>query len=273
MAVATQVAEALIQTLGVCLDSHTQRRNLLPARHGPISTDVLQRVACAVNTSHSQHMEDLLLLPSLLRASGDAPGVFIELGALDGIRFTNTLVLERCFGWSGLLIEANPRNFAKLQRSGRRAKMVHSAICQQSGSVKFTTRGQHFAAQLNVMDAKRWKHVRSIDDDANTSSSAVAVAEVIEVPCSSLTALMRQAGFPRAHFLSLDAEGAEHLVLEAVDPLSFDVVMVDRVGKHGNNVRLAHLYRPANNAHERFAHFSQDTCNVLGVVGGQPWAE
>ena len=33
---------------------------------------------------------------------------FVELGAFRGIELSNTYMYERCFGWSGVLIEGNP---------------------------------------------------------------------------------------------------------------------------------------------------------------------
>ena len=35
-------------------------------------------------------------------------GFFLEIGGLDGIKFSNTLFFERCLGWTGVLVEANP---------------------------------------------------------------------------------------------------------------------------------------------------------------------
>lgn len=34
-------------------------------------------------------------------------GVFFEMGAIDGVKLSNTYLLDR-MGWRGLLIEANP---------------------------------------------------------------------------------------------------------------------------------------------------------------------
>ena len=54
---------------------------------------------------------------------------------------------------------------------------------------------------------------------------------VVEVPCRSLTSLMQDNGLPSgAEFLSLDVQGAEELVLSAVDPAVFKVVMVEMDG-------------------------------------------
>ena len=41
-------------------------------------------------------------------------------------------MLERCFGWRGVLIEASPRNFQRLEKAGRtKSKLVHSAVCKE----------------------------------------------------------------------------------------------------------------------------------------------
>ena len=38
-------------------------------------------------------------------------GTYVEIGALDGHRFSNTRVLSKCHGWRGLLVEANLQNY------------------------------------------------------------------------------------------------------------------------------------------------------------------
>ena len=65
--------------------------------------------------------KSLAFIGLLQRLSPGKPGQFVELGALDGVTGSNTLGLEACYGWSGLLIEANPTNFRRLQRSGRQS--------------------------------------------------------------------------------------------------------------------------------------------------------
>ena len=88
--------------------------------------------------SHSLNGEDQMLLPTLISATKGESGTFVELGAFTG-EFSNTAVLERCFGWSGLLIEANPTNFAKLRLAERpRSHKVHSAICNSAGRWNLT---------------------------------------------------------------------------------------------------------------------------------------
>ena len=49
--------------------------------------------------------------------------------ALDGVTGSNTYALEKCLNWRGLLIEASPESYAKLQVSGRKAAKVHTLQC------------------------------------------------------------------------------------------------------------------------------------------------
>ena len=84
-------------------------------------------VSCATLASHSQWGEDQALLPLLLAASSGRPGRFVELGALDGLTFSNTLMLEDCFNFTGLLIEANPANYALARRNRPHVTVQHAA--------------------------------------------------------------------------------------------------------------------------------------------------
>ena len=97
--------------------------------------EVAGAVDCAMRESKSQHLEELLLLPSLLHAAQGQPGTFVELGALDGVRYSNTYILEKCFNWTGVLIEANPVSYQRLLKSGRRSTMIHSGACEGNGTI------------------------------------------------------------------------------------------------------------------------------------------
>lgn len=179
--------------------------------------------SCMRARSKAQFREDCSLWPLLLSAlSPSSGGRFVELGALDGLTGSNTYALEKCLNWTGLLIEANPESYAKLQVSGRSAVRVHSAVCRRPGYVNVTAHGGVFAGMPSEMSAayiRSWgRHIPQRD-------------AVVEVPCRSLTSLMQDNGLPSgAEFLSLDVQGAEELVLRAVDPAVFKVIMVEMDG-------------------------------------------
>ena len=65
------------------------------------------------------------------------PGFFIEAGANDGIRQSNTHVLEKKFGWTGLLVEPIPRLAKLCSRYRKRSIVVNAALVPFSESGKF----------------------------------------------------------------------------------------------------------------------------------------
>jgi hypothetical protein len=156
---------------------------------------VAARDRCTLANARSQWGEDLMLLPYLLRAANWRPGSFVELGALDGISYSNTHALERCFNWTGLLIEANTKNFAKLRASSRRAAKAHSAVCRTAGSVNMTISGDNVAAQVDAMSAAFRRKFGGVNRPW----------EAERVPCQPLSTLMAAHGLRKgATFLSLE---------------------------------------------------------------------
>lgn len=77
-----------------------------------------QQLECCASEVQSQDLEDMHILEILLLAAKhEGQKTFVELGALDGKTLSNTYMLERCFGWHGLLIEGSPQNFEKLKQN------------------------------------------------------------------------------------------------------------------------------------------------------------
>ena len=182
----------------------------------------LQLLSDRADKTKSLNGEDMLLMPTLINAARGQPGTFVELGAFTG-HFSNTKLLEKCFGWSGLLIEANPTNFNELAKAPRpHSRKVHSAVCATRGHARITTRGGTVSGQLEMLAEE---HKRAWGFLNNGGS--------VQVPCQPLSALMRLAGLDElegATFLSLDVEGAEELVLSTVRPSAFRVIMVEMDG-------------------------------------------
>ena len=70
-------------------------------------------------------------------------GFFIEAGAHDGEDYSNSLLFEMKRNWTGILIEADPFVFQKMQSRNRRAFVVNAglAIVTYSTQVTFLSSG------------------------------------------------------------------------------------------------------------------------------------
>ena len=189
----------------------------------PLATrqELAQRDNCTRQQSLGQWDESGRLLLALLYASNNTTGSFVELGALNGVNLSNTIMLERCWGWRGLLVEANPLSYEELERSGRTAHKEHAAVCEAgSGNMTIALSRKHheisgFLSSYVNGSMKRFSRYVNLSDTA-------------QVPCARLDVLMKRADMPaRVNFLSLDVEGAEFDVISTVDPARFDVVLVE----------------------------------------------
>jgi hypothetical protein len=154
----------------------------------------------------SQFNEDITLLPYLATIShslGQA-GSFVEIGALDGLMYSNTLMFERCLGWHGLLIEGNPMNAEKLLQCGRtQVAFETKAVCNGTGNVTMTLGGFAVAGEIDQMNPK----------ELDMFNETEHYNETVQVPCREMGAMMNDAGMTDSAdmttYLSLDVEGAE----------------------------------------------------------------
>eukprot|EP00316_Scyphosphaera_apsteinii_P013061 CAMPEP_0119320208 /NCGR_PEP_ID=MMETSP1333-20130426/51846_1 /TAXON_ID=418940 /ORGANISM="Scyphosphaera apsteinii, Strain RCC1455" /LENGTH=212 /DNA_ID=CAMNT_0007326875 /DNA_START=287 /DNA_END=925 /DNA_ORIENTATION=+ len=131
-------------------------------------------------------------------------GTFVEIGGYDGLTYSNTYYLERCAGWHGLLIEANPVNFAQLLSNVLRfrpgTKAVHSAVCAPPRrTVPFTTLGGVSATDTRLAGSEFFEDRRTgwVGRDRTT----------VDVPCTTFAHLI--ANLSIIDLLSIDVEGGE----------------------------------------------------------------
>src|ERR1700722_3302200 len=93
----------------------------------------------------SQYGQDLFALEIL---GGMRGGFFLDSGAADGVSASNTLLLERSFGWRGICIEPNRSLFSKLTRN-RRCQCLHYGLSDHDADVDFVEDAQMLGGILD----------------------------------------------------------------------------------------------------------------------------
>ena len=74
--------------------------------------------------SFAQINQDINVLDFYERKTG---GFFVDVGAYDGVKFSNTLLLEKDFEWNGICIEPGKRFFQRLTEN-RTATCIEKAV-------------------------------------------------------------------------------------------------------------------------------------------------
>jgi FkbM family methyltransferase len=154
--------------------------------------------------STAQLHQDLWVLAETKRKRG---GYFVEVGAFDGIELSNTYLLEKEFGWTGILVEPNPDCHAPL-RQHRAATISTKAISAKRGSVDF----------LRVQDEPEFSGIASHASDDNHARYRREHSDVISVETITLDDLLREhAAPPQIDYMSIDTEGNEFEMLSVFD--------------------------------------------------------
>jgi FkbM family methyltransferase len=163
----------------------------------------------AYDRSTSQLAQDRFVLFALGERRGE--GFFVEFGAADGRDLSNTYLLEREFGWNGIVAEANPADQAALRRN-RRCGVSDHCVWSRSGET----------VQFQVVDA--CPALSTIAEYQHSDQHDRSRATTIEVPTITLNDLLEQHAAPRhIDYISIDTEGSELAILEAFDFAAYEV--------------------------------------------------
>ena len=161
--------------------------------------------------------------------SGLQEGTFVELGALDGLRYSNTYIFEKAFDWRGLLIEAETENYIALERNrgqGKNAVTLHAAICAGDKFLKLYGTGPMAST--------------------NRDDKMIKTGKVSWAPCLRMGDVLLRSGIDNIDFLSLDVEGAELETLETMDfgkTPTFVILVEMRKVDEGSNPKIRkHLH-------------------------------
>lgn len=149
--------------------------------------------------SHGQLLQDLVCL---LLLGGKRDGYFVEIGAGDGATYSNTLMLERDFGWNGILVEP-ARMFHEKLATSRRATLDRRGISDRSGD-RLRFEQNNTSGELSGFAAALTK-----GHEARSSA--------YEIETVSMDDLLDQCHAPdEIDYLSIDTEGWELAVLEGL---------------------------------------------------------
>lgn len=169
---------------------------------------------------YSQNLEDYFLYRYFLNKFVD-DGVYVELGAQDGLQNSNTLFFEKTLGYKGLLIEPAPNQFSSLIRNRGNNFCENFAVDIVIGEQMFIGNDGCSGLVHTMADShrNRWHQNRT-------------EYQVKTVPMKDL---LKKHKIAYIDFLSIDVEGGEELVLKTMDwevPVYIICIELDNQNAH-----------------------------------------
>ncbi len=155
-----------------------------------------------IGPSRAQLEQDLFVLQEV---GIKCDGFFVEIGACDGIKFSNTLLLEEDLGWSGILAEPAKVFHNKLKTNRTGSNIDFRCVWKSSGeTIDFIETTE---PELSTV-AEFLK-----GDGAPRKEAACYPVETV-----SLNDLLSQHNAPnQIDYISIDTEGSEYEILSSFD--------------------------------------------------------
>ena len=150
--------------------------------------------------SYSQEAQDLKVL---LHYKLKKDGYFLEIGASDGIKFSNTYLLEQKYSWSGICVEPIKDDYNKL---------VNNRTCHCSNMAVYSKSDEELEFDIyeyNLLSGLN-KHV--------STHTGEPIKEKVVVKTITLNDLLEKYNAPSfIEYMSLDTEGSEYEMLIVFD--------------------------------------------------------
>jgi len=200
--------------------------------------------------SFSQHGQHAFVYETFFK-SKDGQGYFVDVGAYDGVTFSNSLFFERHLGWSGICIEPLPAAFEKLQGS-RTAVCLNCAVADRDGKGEFVDVDMpNFGKMYSGLRAEYdQRHVQILN-------AYMTGARLIEVPLRRLADILDENGVRKIDYLSVDTEGGELKILKSIDLKSYDVGVISVENNYKDAAISDHLLGFGYRLIKTFAGFDE----------------
>ena len=160
---------------------------------------------------NSQYLQDVMLDRWVF--GGMTNGTFVDIGAHDGVTYSNSYFFEKVRGWHGVAIEPNPDVFKQLA-ANRQCTALNCCVSEREGIVPFLKLSGYSEMLSGIVDTYDPEHRRRIEAELRQFGGH---AETIEVPARRFDDIARECGLAEITYLSIDTEGSELSILRGID--------------------------------------------------------
>lgn len=147
-------------------------------------------------------------------------GFFIELGANDGLKESNTYYFEKNLNWKGILIEPHFSNYQKCIKNRSRKNFFYNNACVSFGfKDKYVDLlfSDLMTVPLNLETDNSSLPLKHAEEGKKYLNKNQSIAK-FKSEASTLNDILNKSNSPKIiDFLSLDVEGAELEVLKGID--------------------------------------------------------
>jgi FkbM family methyltransferase len=206
----------------------------------PTHTPSTQTLLWTLHRNRRQHQEyfsesfqDRYLNETIFH--GRRGGVFVDIGAFDGVTGSNTLFFEKFRGWTGVSIQSDEHRIAELKEM-RSVPCANTCIAALDGHAAFYRVREGFTQMGGL--------VATFSPEATEFLAQRSMTDAIILPTRRLDHVLEAHGLRHIDYLSIDIEGAELSVLSTLDFNRFSITALS-VERNSNEAAVHTLLRNA----------------------------
>ena len=143
-------------------------------------------------------------------------GVFVDIGASEGVIISNTFFLEKERGWTGICIEPLPIQFNKLIEN-RNSINLNVCVSNFEGETDFAyVECENVSTNMlsGISDEYNKKHIERILGEVKHYGGKI---HNIKVPVKPLQSILDEYKMLEIDFCSIDTEGSEFSIIKSLD--------------------------------------------------------
>jgi len=193
---------------------------------------------------YSQYGQDKWLYENYFKDKKN--GVFLEIGADDGIDKSNTMFFEESMGWSGICIEPSPARF-KLLKENRKCVCECVAISDYIGEAQFLDICGWGKGLSGIVKSYHKNHLPRIKNEVRHPNNTGH--DVITVQTDLLNNILSRNSVYNIDFCTVDTEGSEFEILNALDFDKYNIKII-LVENNYNDNRIKDLLVEKGYQHE-----------------------
>lgn len=148
-------------------------------------------------------------------------GIFVDIGAYDGIFESNTYFFEKSLHWSGVCIEPLALAYEALTKN-RSCACVRGAVAATSGKREFVEvygRFPYLSGFVNTYYLSNWKII-------NLEDLHKGGWRIIMVPVYTFNAICAARNIKHIDYVSISTQGSEEEIVKSIDFAAIDITAI-----------------------------------------------
>ena len=188
------------------------------------------------NLFKSQCGEDKIIYDEIFSKITIDNGIYLEMGAMDGIEYSNTFFFEFYLNWRGILVEPHPFNFNNLQKNRPNNIFYNNLVSNETEKQLFMYYDKYLLSAVSgIVNTLPETNIKIYFEEDNPMQNNLRETSLQKQYISpiTLTTIVNDSKVDHIDLFSLDVEGHEYKVLQSYDfSIPVNVFLIENNCKH-----------------------------------------